>query len=173
MSKSLVLGLGNPLAGADAFGHAVVKALRDSVEPPAGVDIIDANTDLLLYIDRFVERERVVLVDAVLADPDGVEGGPWPDPEHNRVGIFEEEVFSTWNDRSSGAHELSPLMAVKLFRLMHAFDPHAGLPAISLVAYLVREEEFGEPPGPDVIAEGTAAVRRAVGTARPIEQTHF
>jgi hypothetical protein len=69
--KWLVLGLGNPLAGADGFGPAVIARLRRAAWPD-GADFVDAHTDLLAHLHRFEHFDRVVLVDTVLDDRGGV-----------------------------------------------------------------------------------------------------
>jgi hypothetical protein len=87
-------------------------------------------------------------VDAVLR-----EGAP-------RVEIFDEPTLSSWDDRSTGAHAVSPVAAVKLFRRLRA----AGVPAftsprITLVAYCVGERDFSHPPSPAGVHAGAEAVR--------------
>jgi hydrogenase maturation protease len=137
----LVLGLGNSLSGADGFGPAVIERLRaDGV--PDGVELVDAHTDLLGHLHRFVEADEVVLVDVVL----DARGG---------LAVVDEQEFSSWDDTSRGAHQVSPLAAVKLFRRLH---PGAAT-RIRLVAHFVREEEFGREPDDDVVLEAAASLR--------------
>jgi hydrogenase maturation protease len=138
----LVVALGNPRQGADGFGPAVAARLRGARSLPEGVDLADARTDLLAWIDRFAQYDRVVLVDAVL-------GG-----EPGRVAVFGEEVFGQWDEASPGAHSLSPLVAVKLFRQLH---PGAST-TITLIARCVDElrVEAGVPE--DAVTMGAQAV---------------
>ena len=156
MPPALVLGLGNPLSGADAFGPAVLDRLRAGGGKES-LELVDAGTDLLASMDRFADHEQIVLVDAVLASGD------------TGVAVYTEAQFSTWDDRSRGAHALSPLMVVKLFRAMVAGsegrDPHGppARPRITLIAYLVDEAAFGRPPDADTIAAGVAAVQEVAG----------
>lgn len=145
---SLVLGLGNSLVGADGFGAAVLERLRHEASLSAGVDLIDAGTDLLAHLDRFDGRDHVVLVDAVLHD-----GPP-------SVDTFDEPVFTAWDDRSVGAHAISPVAAVKVFRRLRRAD---GPPRITLIAYCVGEREFHAPPSPDIVRAGAAAVLATLG----------
>lgn len=159
MSSSLVLGLGNPLSGADAFGPAVIDWLRCAVDLPPTVELVDAHTDLLAYLYQFGHHDHVILVDTVLAETGS--GG---------VQIFDEATFSKWDDGSRGAHELSPLTAVKLFRRMHAGAESPALrvsPRITLVAHVVREQDFRRLPTHNEIAAGATAVRRALSAAAP------
>jgi hydrogenase maturation protease len=141
--KWLVLGLGNPLAGADAFGPAVVARLQRAGDLD-GVELVDTHTDLLAQLHRFAEADEVVLVDAVLDNRDG-------------VALVDEEEFSGWDDTSRGAHQISPLAAVKLFRRLH---PEATA-RIRLIAHFVREEDFGREPR-------EAAVRAAVALLKEL-----
>jgi hydrogenase maturation protease len=148
----LVLGLGNPLADADGFGPAVIDALRASPDLPAGVELIDVHTDLLNYLDRLVGRDRVVLVDAMLS------------ASASDVAVFDEGVFATWDDRSTGAHAMSALAAVKLFRRLYQPPgaPPFEHPRITLVAYQVHERDFSRPLPPEVVQAGAEAVRAAL-----------
>jgi hydrogenase maturation protease len=148
----LVLGLGNPLADADGFGPAVIDALRASPDLRGRVELDDVHSDLLNHIDRFAGRDRVLLVDAVLSATD------------SGVAVFEEEAFSAWDHHSTGAHAISALAAVKLFRRLYhpAGAPPFDRPHITLVAYLVHELDFSKPLTPEVIAAGAEAVRAAL-----------
>jgi hydrogenase maturation protease len=141
----LVLGLGNPLAGADGFGPAVIARLREAGVPD-GVELVDAHTDLLGHLHRFVEADEVVLVDVVL-------GGA------GEVAVVKEEEFSGWDHTSVGAHQVSPLAAIKLFRRLH---PEAST-RVRLVAHFVREEEFRLSPNDAAILDAADVVRGCVG----------
>jgi hydrogenase maturation protease len=139
----LVLGLGNSLAGADGFGPAVIARLREA-SGLDGVELVDAHTDLLAHLHRFAEAEEVLLVDAVL---DG-RGG---------VALVDEEEFSGWDDTSRGAHQISPLAVVKLFRRLH---PDAAT-RIRLLGHFVREEDFARQPGDE-------SIRAAIALLKPL-----
>jgi hydrogenase maturation protease len=140
----LVLGLGNPLAGADGFGPAVIARLREAGVPD-GVELVDAHTDLLAHLHRFVEADEVVLVDAVLGGHDG-------------VALVGEDEFSGWDHSSVGAHQVSPLAVIKLFRRLH---PEAST-RVRLVAHFVREEKFRLSPDDAAIRDAGDVVRRCV-----------
>ena len=111
--RTLIIGLGNPLMGKDAFGTRVIERLLQ--ENPASLqhaDLADAHTDLLSRIDSFPAYERVVLIDAIL-DPDAKIGSA------GRVVLLDEETLSLWPETSPSVHQLSPLLAPKLFRQLH------------------------------------------------------
>jgi hydrogenase maturation protease len=148
--KWLVLGLGNPLAGADGFGPAVIARLRRE-SPPDGAHFVDAHTDLLAHLHRFEHFDRVVLVDTVL---DG-RGG---------VAVIDEAEFSHWDDRSGGVHQLSPLAAVKLFRRLYP----ATAARITLVAHFVPEHAFGLRPGTATVQAAADLVRRVCSAPTPV-----
>jgi hydrogenase maturation protease len=129
LRKILVLGLGNPLSGDDGFGGRVLERLRlQGGGLPPGVTLADAHTDLLNRLEDFARYDQVLLIDAVL-DPERRQGEP------GRVAVFEEQAFQSWRDDSPSAHQVSPLMAVRLFRLLH---PEART-RILLVGLLVDE----------------------------------
>jgi hydrogenase maturation protease len=139
------VGLGNPLAGSDGFGTAVLARLRAQGSLPAGVALVDAHTDLLGHIDDFVAYDDVVLVDAVLGA--GTNG---------QVVVFDERTFSAWPDSAASCHHLSPLMALKLFRALH---PRAAT-RLALVGYCTDEVTVGQGL-PEAAAEsGVEAITR-------------
>ena len=144
----LVVGVGNPLAGDDGFGGAVIDRLRQRGDRPESVDLVNAHTDLLGQIDTFAAYDEIVLVDAVIGA--GASGG---------VAVFDEWTFSNWPDTSPGSHQMSPLAAVKLFRVLH---PHAAT-RIMLVALSTDRVMIG-PGVPDAaVAAGVEMVVRLWG----------
>ena len=64
----LILGLGNVLCADDGLGVAAVTALKQAYEPPAGVEIVDGGTLGLALLPWIEDADRVILVDAVMAD---------------------------------------------------------------------------------------------------------
>jgi hypothetical protein len=70
-----------------------------------------------------------------------------------------EEEFSGWDHTSVGAHQVSPLAAIKLFRRLH---PEAST-RVRLVAHFVREEEFRLSPNDAAILDAADVVRGCVG----------
>jgi len=153
--RRLVVGLGNPLAGSDGFGAAVVARLRETGVLPAGVLLLDAGTDLLGHIDAFLPCDAVVLVDAIVG-----EGRP------GDVIVVGERTFERWPESATSCHHVSPLIAVKLFRTLH---PQAAT-KVTLVGYCVDKVTLGIGLPDGAVAAGAAAVTRLLGagqSARP------
>jgi hydrogenase maturation protease len=105
--------LGNPLSGDDSFGPQVIERLQQS-EPklPPGITLIDAHTDLLNYIEDFTKYDNVLLIDAIL-DPEAKLGAP------GNMAVMDEDKFQSFPETSQSIHQMSPLLAVKLFRTLH------------------------------------------------------
>jgi hydrogenase maturation protease len=154
--KTLVLGLGNPLSGDDRFGARVLDLLHQNhTELPPDVLLEDAHTDLLNQIDTFAECDRVVLIDAIL-DPEGKKGKP------GRVLVMAEDEFLSWPEASQSVHQVSPLLAVKLFRILHP----AAQTQITLVGLIVdRIDQAPRYATAEIIKEGAAAVRALVSNS--------
>ena len=144
MRQILIVGIGNSLQGPDAFGPAVIERLRARSPLLSGVDLVDAGTDLLSYLDRFADADAVVLVDAYL----GVGSGA--------VRAIAESAFSTWSVESPGSHELSAVLVVRLFRLLHP----ASRVRFTLVGFDVDRVD-SERLAESVVTAGADAVLRA------------
>ena len=141
----LIIGVGNPLAGDDAFGGAVIDRLRHRADRPAGVDLVDAHTDLLGHIDTFAGYDEVVVVDAVIGV--GTVG---------EVALFDEPTFAGWPDTAAGAHQMSALAALKLFRTLY---PHAAT-RLTLVALCTERLSLGAGVSEAAVSAGAERVAR-------------
>jgi hydrogenase maturation protease len=112
-NKTLIVGLGNPLSGDDAFGSRVLEHLQQNAAAlPPGAILLDAHTDLLNLIEDFTKYDRVLIIDAVL-DPEGKLGPP------GKITLLDETQFQSWPETSPSIHQMSPLLAIKLFRSLH------------------------------------------------------
>jgi hydrogenase maturation protease len=148
----LVLGLGNPLLGEDGFGSAVIELLRQRPGLSAAVDLVDAHTDLLAQVETLGSYDEVVLVDVVI-------GGGHP----GVVEVVDEETFMRWPETSPSCHQISPLLAVKLFR---ALQPQAAT-RITLVALHADAVRAAPGVATSVVAAGGEAVVGIVTMERP------
>lgn len=141
----LVLGAGNPLAGDDGFGGAVIDRLRGREDRPGGVDLLDAGTDLLGQIETFAAYDDVILVDAVVGA--GHAG---------HVSVLDEQTAAGWADGPASAHHLSPLTAIRLFRALH---PEART-RVTTVALSADRLALGGAVPEAAVAAGVDAVTR-------------
>lgn len=103
--KRLIVALGNPYFGEDAFGSAVMRELERGRR--IGADLLEAGTDLLASLDRFCEYDEVILIDTVI-DPSRA----------GQVRTIEQEELLEWPEASPTCHSLSPLLAIKLFKTL-------------------------------------------------------
>lgn len=63
--RTLVLGVGNVLMGDEGVGIRVIRLLEERLSDP-GTEIVDGGTGGLSLLGYFLDRDRVILVDAVL-----------------------------------------------------------------------------------------------------------
>ncbi len=154
--KTLVIGLGNSLSRDDAFGPLVLRRLvQEGRAQRLGADLVDAGTDLLGLIEQFPQYSRIILVDAVL-DAEGKIG------RSGTVAALDEKRFLGWPENSPSVHQISPLVAVRLFRRLYP-DVRTQ---ITLVAYITDRISL-LPPGDDTtdsaVMAGVALVMSLLG----------
>ncbi|HYK91387.1 MAG TPA: hydrogenase maturation protease [Acidobacteriota bacterium] len=138
--KNLVIGLGNSLSSDDAFGTLVLDRIaRAGHSFPLEADLINADTDLINWIDRFQEYSHVILVDTVLDADDSL-------GRRSEVIALEEKDCTAWPETSPSAHQMSPIAAVRLFRKLY---PQADT-RITLVAYCTDRIAMPSPEGETV-----------------------
>jgi hydrogenase maturation protease len=147
-SKRLVVALGNPLLGADGFGAAVVERLGRQPDLSEVADVLDAGTDLLGHIDMLARYDRVILVDVIVGA--GIPG---------QVEVYDEERFARWSDTSPSSHQMSPLLAVRLFRQLY---PDAAA-RITLVGLSVDSVSAAAALSEAAVAEGVKTLARLLG----------
>jgi hydrogenase maturation protease len=143
MTRTVVIGVGNPLRGDDAAGVAVAERLRPRV--PDGVEVVACNEEPSRLMEAWEGADRVVLVDTVSS------GAP-PGTLH-RFEAGEEAVPARTFRSSTHAIGIADTieLARALGRLPHrvrvygieagGFTTGAGLtPAVeSAVAFLVKD----------------------------------
>lgn len=131
----LVVCLGNPLVGDDAFGHLVAEELRRA----GWEDVVVSGPDLAPVISRLEEIDTLVLVDAV----------DWGSEPGDLLVRRLEEV-----EDESGlvSHSISPLKVVKTLRAVTGRPPRV---------YVVGVNPGRVGPGEGI----SEAVRRSVAPA--------
>jgi hydrogenase maturation protease len=144
-SKRLVVARGNPLLGADGFGPAVVERLGRRPDVREAADVLDAGTDLLGHLDTLAHYDLVILVDAIIGAP-----------SVGQVAEHDEERFARWPETSPSSHQMSPLLAVRLFRRLH---PHATT-RIVLVGLSVDSVSAAAALSEAAVAAGVATLAR-------------
>lgn len=105
MHPTLVIGLGNTLAGDDGVGVRVVEALaRERGAGGLAVDFLVAGDDLLGAAGAMAGRRHVVLVDAIAGDPVG-----------GLVEVY-DEPFEGLDSRTPDVHALSAVACANLLK---------------------------------------------------------
>lgn len=94
----LILAVGNILRGDDGFADAVLQALEQE-NLPADVELFDAGTSIIDFMDLFHDRELLVVIDAVRGgqaagslyrfSPHQIEAGELPMNSLHQVGLIE------------------------------------------------------------------------------------
>jgi hydrogenase maturation protease len=113
--------------------------------------LLDGATDLLAYVDRFAAFDLVVLVDAIL--------GPAP----RELLILPEDAFDAWPVHATSAHQVSPLVTLRLFRTL---EPRSKTRFV-LVGLRVPEEAFSADVSVADAQAGAEAVLRALSGEFP------
>ncbi|HEX6129533.1 MAG TPA: hydrogenase maturation protease [Candidatus Limnocylindria bacterium] len=162
-SRTLVLGLGNPILGDDGIGWHVIDELERRLSRTAardeatGLELDRMAVGGLALMERLVGYERAVLVDALLdAQPPGtVTTRPLA------------EVVSRLAGHLDSAHDAPVTQALTAGRALGAQLPSS----ITVVGVSVRVvEEFGERLSPEVeaaVGPAVEAVMRALAL-RPV-----
>jgi hydrogenase maturation protease len=143
--------LGNPLTVEDSFGPRVLERIR-AVPDLSEVDLLDAHTDLLGHIDRLASYPLVIIVDAML-DPAGKVAAA------GEVVTIGEQMLLSFPDEARSIHQISPVMALKLFRQLY---PDA-VTQVVLVAFCTSEVQFSGTLREDTIGQAANEVLRLCG----------
>ena len=144
MSKTLVIGLGNPLISDDSVGLRVAARLRPLLANRPDVDVTEDAWGGLRLMERMIGYDRAIVVDAIAS-------GAAPGTIHRLT------TTSMATQKSASAHDVNLSTAL-------AFGRRAGarLPADADVRLVGIEGEdlltFGEECTPSV----AAAIPRAV-----------
>ena len=68
--KTLVLGLGNTILGDDGVGICVVREMRRTWTPGAGVELVEASLGGMVLLDLIAGYDHAVIVDAIMTQDD-------------------------------------------------------------------------------------------------------
>jgi hydrogenase maturation protease len=66
MTRTLIIGLGNPILTDDGVGIQVARALCAALPPDASVDVRELSVGGLALMESMIGYERVILIDALL-----------------------------------------------------------------------------------------------------------
>jgi hydrogenase maturation protease len=146
-----IIGLGQPVAGDDGVGIAIVRRLREQGVPP-GAELCEVPEPTAL-IPLLATHAPVVLVDAAV-------GGRRP----GEVLVLTPDAFAGGRAVPLSTHGLGVLQAVELARTL---TPEAVSRRIQIVAVtIVRPARHGDGLSPEV----AAAVPRAVAAVRALAE---
>jgi hydrogenase maturation protease len=136
-SKTLVLGLGNPILSDDGVGTAVARELESRIGPEKAT-VIEASLGGLNLLDLLAGYERVIIVDAIKTR----EGRPGQ--------IYRLELPELARLRHTGStHDINLATAVELGKKLNLEMPSR----MDIFAIEVAEtESFGEACTPAVAA---------------------
>ncbi len=126
----LVLGLGGSLAGDDAIGLVLARALAAEPRLPSTVEVQEGGADLLRCAPELVGRRRVVLLDAIEAEKGETEP------------LVGDHPLRGLDTRQQHAHHLSAVQALELLRLLEPELAH-----VRFTWFLVPVRSGGPAPG--------------------------
>ena len=124
MKPTLMIGAGNPLAGDDGIGAALIDDIARIPAWSRCAEFAAGGCDLLRLAGLMEGRETVVVIDAVL-DEDAPPG----------TVSLHTSPFTAFANRSGGAHQLS---AVEALDLLRAVSPGLRGTRFLLVTIAVR-----------------------------------
>jgi hydrogenase maturation protease len=150
-SKTLILGLGNPILGDDGVGWKVADAVQTrlgTLKVPVEVDF--ASLGGLSLMERMLGYERVILIDCM-------QTGSAP------VGTVRSMALSELADPTAGhsasAHDTSLITALEAARTMGAETP-ARVDLVTIEAK--NTYDFSEELSPEVAAAVPIAVQQVM-----------
>lgn len=139
-SRTLVVGLGNPILTDDGVGIWTARAVAEALPPDAPLDVIELSVGGLSLMEAMVGYRRVVLIDAIKTR-DGQPGRVY------HIGM--DSLPHTMNTAS--AHDATLTTALQLGRTLGALLP--GDDDIDIIGVEADEVlTFGHSPTPAVAA---------------------
>lgn len=141
MSKTLILGLGNPILTDDGVGVRVAEEVRALLPENSPVEISEVSIGGLTLMESMIGYDRVILIDSYLGQ-DGIPGS------FRKLSLDDLRSVSP-TQHSASPHDASLVTAVEAGQRMGLQLPEQ----IIIYAINVQNvEEFNEQPTPSVAA---------------------
>jgi hydrogenase maturation protease len=141
VSRTLILGLGNPILTDDGVGVRVAEEIRTQLPEDTEIDISEASVGGLTLMELMIGYNHVVLIDSIISQ-EGIPGS------FRRMSVDELRSISP-TQHSASPHDASLVTALEAGRRL-------GLPLpeeISIYAINVQNvDEFNDQPTPPVAA---------------------
>jgi len=135
-SRTLLLGLGNPILRDDGVGIAIALAIRERLAPEDAVDVVDASVGGLGLLDLVTGYDRLIVIDSIRTG----QGRPG-DLYRLELSDLERTIHS------SSAHDTNFATALEFGRQCNIPVPEE----IAIYAVEIRENtSFGEKLTPEV-----------------------
>lgn len=132
MTRTLIIGLGNPILTDDGVGIQAARALREALPPDSGADVRELSVGGLTLMENMIGYERVILIDALMT--------PGSEPGTIRR-LSLDELGHTLNTASS--HDMNLPTALSVGRRTGAELPADD--AITIIGIEAQEVlSFGE-----------------------------
>jgi hydrogenase maturation protease len=146
-SRTLVLGLGNPILSDDGIGYHVALALREKLKEPE-IDVMEASIAGLDFLDLLARYDRAIIIDAIQTR----EGTP------GQIYRFEPEILASTRHAST-PHDVNLATALELGKELQLPLPQQ----INIFAIEVKDvTSFGEECTPEVVKAIPACVEMIV-----------
>jgi hydrogenase maturation protease len=126
-----VIGIGQPAAGDDAVGHAIIEAMGELALPP-GVELVRVREASAL-LPLLEDVSQVVVVDAVIGA-----GAP------GTVRVLDESELDGAGMSSVSSHGIGVVQAIELARTLSPHAPEVRLVAVSIAAPSEYREGLSE-----------------------------
>lgn len=150
-SRTLVLGLGNPILGDDGVGLCVAREARRMLRGHPEVEVAEASAEGFDLMDLIAGYSRTIIVDAIRT-----EGGRPGD-----VHVLRPEALPE-SRRLTATHEVTLQTALSLGRTLGIEMPDDVL---IFAVEVADDQTFGEGCTPDVAAAVPKAAVRVVSEA--------
>lgn len=162
-SNILVLGVGNPLAGDDGLGPAIVHRLNSAFRFPGNVTVIDIGPNILAALEQIAGADKLLIVDAVLDDaPPGT--------------VISRRIEENHVMVSSGQHQIGIEELLHKIENLCGHKPQAALVGIvprEIVAWSDRLSETVMNALPEAIEKITAQLREWGARPLPTDNEHL